>query len=234
MPRGIRKNKDEVLSSPSPSAENTEDTIETVKLEDGTEYKTVAGRKAAFNINYPNGMINPVLLTDPNNKDYFVFKAVIYPDTVNSKDRYFTGYGQCERIPGDKFASLEKAETTAIGRALSHMAKTLAGAGASEEEIEKAKGVTAFQKSLRETVQEEKPVENPKGQPDTTKLEGDELSVYNEWAFNLVNCVTKEALTAYGIKIKDAKLPSRVTEELRKLFNKQLRALAQKKEENNV
>ena len=36
MPRGIRKNKDEVLSSPSPSAENTEDTIETVKLEDGT------------------------------------------------------------------------------------------------------------------------------------------------------------------------------------------------------
>lgn len=215
--------KKDKTEKPSPSPAPLQQTDEIIKMDDGSDYRTVAGRKARFNNDFPNGMIIPELVTSPTDKEYFVFKVTVIPDAAN-KDRFFVGYGQCERIPGNKFASMEKAETTAIGRALSHMSTTLVGAGASEDEIEKAKGATNLQAGIREVVKEETKPTNPKAEPDSSQLEGDELSQYNDWAFQIVQCVTKDALVAMGVKIKEAKLSKRSTEELRKTFNKQLRS----------
>lgn len=217
-----KKEDKEKKPSPSPAPEHRD---EIIQLDDGTAYRTVAGRKVKFNNDYPHGMINVELLTAPENKDYFVVKATVTPNVLAEKPRYFTGLGQCERIPGDKFASLEKAETTAIGRALSHMSNHILGAGASEEEIAKATGKNNLQAGVRETIKEEPKPTNPKAEPDSAKLEGDELSLYNDWAILLTETDTTELLTEIGKRIKSAELPSRVTEELRKLFNKHLRTL---------
>lgn len=72
MPRGIRKNKAEasVQASPSPAPLDQKD--EVIQLDDGTQYRTVAGRKAKFNNDYPNGSINVELITPAIDKDYFV------------------------------------------------------------------------------------------------------------------------------------------------------------------
>lgn len=231
MPKGIKKEKKDygMGPSPSPSPEYTEDKKdEVIKLEDGQYYRTVAGRKVKFNNEYPNGSIHVQLVSNPDVKDYFVFKCIVTPD-IDNNDRYFIGYGQCERIPGDKFASLEKAETTAIGRALSHMATNILGAGASDEEINKAVGKNNLQAGVREVINEEIKT-NPKAEPDYSNLSETDKTDGQNWAelINSVNDLTE--LTEVGTRIKKAALSKAITEELRKEFNKKLRALSARKE----
>lgn len=108
----------------------------------GKSYVLVSDRVLFFNENYKNGAITTELV--PSDKaDTYIVKATVIPD-VTEPLRAFTGLSQA--VIGDgmvnKTASLENAETSAVGRALGLMGIGVIDSVASVDEMKKA-GVTS-------------------------------------------------------------------------------------------
>lgn len=103
----------------------------------GKAYVLVADRINYFNENYPEGSITT---TYELLGDMFIVSAYIYPKGAGITSQTFTGHSQA--IIGDgmvnKTASLENAETSAVGRALAMMGIGVIDSVASVDEINKA------------------------------------------------------------------------------------------------
>lgn len=106
------------------------------------EYVTVKERKQLFYQRYPDGVIIPELVTDPNNADKFVvFKASIWRDRISRHmnlppDAVGYSYSQAGGPRADEFAWTENCEESAIGRALDNLGFAVSNK-CSREEIEK-------------------------------------------------------------------------------------------------
>jgi hypothetical protein len=112
----------------------------------GKQYVLVSGRVLYFNEKYPQGCIATELISAPE-ADRVIVKASIYPDgisegSVPEQNRCFTGCSQAVIGEGyiNKTATLENAETSAVGRALAFWAleSSTVLTVASADEIKKA------------------------------------------------------------------------------------------------
>lgn len=106
------------------------------------DYVTVKERKQLFYQRYPDGVIVPELVSDPNGANKFVvFKASIWRDRVSRHqnlppDATGYSYSQAGGPRADEFAWTENCEESAIGRALDNLGFSVNNK-CSREEIEK-------------------------------------------------------------------------------------------------
>jgi|TARA_R100000789_G_scaffold48847_1_gene49303 hypothetical protein len=98
-------------------------------------YVMVHERVQTFNNVYPLGAIHTKLLHSEDGH-YFV-EAKVYPDTMETPDRYFTGLAHEEQgsTQINNTSALENAETSAIGRALGFLGLGTEDSIASAEEV---------------------------------------------------------------------------------------------------
>lgn len=110
----------------------------------GKDYVLVSDRVIFFNENYPSGMIETRLISEPD-AELVVIKAKVTPNTENP-NRYFTGYSQAKWGEGyiNKTSALENCETSAVGRALAMMGIGVIDSIASVDEINKATNQDSF------------------------------------------------------------------------------------------
>lgn len=106
----------------------------------GKDYVQVKDRVIYFNENYPNGMIQTMLVSDG---ERVVFSAKVTPN-VDQPERYFTGTSASNPSKGiEAQVPHEVAETSAVGRALALMGIGVIDSIASVDEMHKVNAVGA-------------------------------------------------------------------------------------------
>lgn len=109
------------------------------------DYDLVQNRIQKFYQDFPNGRILTELMSEPDNENYAVFKAMIYKDSATllatgwaseSRDLELKVSNKGQQYESVNYSShLENAETSAIGRALANMGRH-GDKGASREEMQ--------------------------------------------------------------------------------------------------